>query len=476
MKPLQFILVVGLYCFVGCSRERQSSHSNIAKVSLEDAKTYYESLVFTRAEEQIEPCNTLYSGEVKPLWSTGIVSPGIFISEVGTMVDCKELFGVVVGIEGGKTVLIPLIPRLSIVCDKTDGKKSAYLKFYLPTIDCLNGRQNTVLSEASSGATKLFSGIVFCSTLSGFPVAIAEFVEGKVRKYAWLNDDRYTFEENWNRMRELGGCMLVSKIDTGVTRGVNDINPIEPVEVVGVMPIKPIVLTFRSLILPWDGPDLPDIDPIADRVGGGGSSSGGNSDVQINPNLLTKDSKVCKMIDTLTQDCLGRKLIESVDRAIEIKLIDGEACHYYRTTTGERVVSEYIEIGKNASIIGLVEELIHAYQNRNIYWTNNHRLNDEIEAKIGWALYLRRGDKDLDVYKKQLGNKKGVLAFEIFCDACEWDVISLADPSGLLFKELYYEIKDVFRMPESPYNDPVKYPFLDSYAHLSNLIELMADC
>lgn len=476
MRSYLFFLIVGMCCFVGCVREEtDSGQYSSVNFSLEDARTYYEALALTRSAEQSEAYNTLYSGNKAPLWSSGVVSPGIVVSAAETGIDCEKLYGVVVGTEDGKAVLISLTPRLSVVHDETAGKKSAYLKFYLPTIDCTNGEQTSIRPEAAAGFATRFSGIVFYTTLSGFPVAVAEFVDGKIQIYAWLNDDRYTFEENWARMRKLGGDMRIALLKDTATRGVNDDNKIPSVEIVGIRPVKPPTLSFDSLVIPWDGPDLPDVEPRSDGFGGGGSSGSG-SVVSINPNLVATDSEVERMVDSLALDCMGRRLIESIDRKIEIRVVPGDGCRYHRTTNGEKILEESIEIGKDAPVVGLAEELIHAYQNRNLYWKSNRALNNEIEAKIGWVLYLRRIGENLDDYAEYLGNRHGVFAFEIFCEAYDWDVISLSEPGNMVFMDVYYGIKDALRMPGSPYANPVQYPFLDSSANFANLVELMADC
>ena len=476
MRFRLLFFVVGICCFVGCVREKADlGHYSTVNFSLEDARAYYDALTSTRSAEQSEAYNTLYSGDIIPLWLSGIVSPGIVVSEAEAEVDCEILYGVVVGTENGKPVLISLIPRLSIVHDGTNGKKSAYLKFYLPTIDCTNREQSMLQPETIAGFTMRFSGVVFYTTLSGFPVAVAELVEGKIQIYAWLNDDRYTFEENWERMRKLGCDMRIAMLKNTATRGVNDDNKIPPVDIFGTSPVKPPTLSFDSLVIPWDGPDLPDVEPALNG-GLGGGSSGGGSVVAINPNLVASDSEVARRVDSLALDCMGRKLIESIDREIEINVVTGDGCRYHRATNGEKIVEEFIEIGKDAPLVGLAEELIHAYQNRNVYWKNNRALNNEIEAKIGWALYLRRIGKNLDDYGEYLGNRHGVFAFEVFCEAYDWDAISLSEPGNMIFMDIYYGIKDALRMPGSPYANPVQYPFMDSFANLVNLVELMADC
>ncbi|WP_295937025.1 hypothetical protein [uncultured Alistipes sp.] len=410
MKLRLLLFVFGASFVFGCTQPQEEHPDEAAMQAglLDDARTYFESLPATRGAEGDE-YNTLASGTILPLWSSGAVVPLDGISEVDVAAVFERYYGVVVRSQG-EYHLQPLYPRLSILCDEESGAKGAFLKFYLPAVDVTGGSAVMAQRIADAAAGRPFSGIVFCASLSGFPLAVVWYIDGNLRDAAWLGDQRYTCEQNWERMHALGGYFRILSSGTPPTRAQGpDPNPINGGDIDEVVILPP-------LPRPYVVPDLDEFlkkwfaDDENGGIGGGdgGGNNGGNdspsddSDDSPNPNLLTDDPVVIEKLDSILLDCMGRKLIGSFDRPIQIRTVPGDKARYHRNAPGTVVIDEYIEFGEHAPLVALMEDLVHAYQNRDVYGSNDHTLNDEIEAKIGWSLYIRKNGGNLDHYKKIL--------------------------------------------------------------------------
>lgn len=234
-----------------------------------------------------------------------------------------------------------------------------------------------------------------------------------------------------------GGGTGGTGTDTGTGDGPDNSGPTLP-----AIDINPI---------PWEHPILP-------------------QGVLRNPFLKTDDSDLLDKLDSLQKDCMGKKLISSFYRPLQIRTVPGRGANF-NSGTGT------ISVGEDAPWFALLEELIHAYQNQNIpAGENDHMLNDEIEAKFGWVLFLKRHGVEIEDYKRSLGWQKGVDAFDELYEIYDMGFLFSPDSNNYWYKDAYYILVDIFRNPESPYNSPIKYPFSDRHVNFDNLTELISDC
>lgn len=120
----------------------------------------------------------------------------------------------------------------------------------------------------------------------------------------------------------------------------------------------------------------------------------------------------------------------------------------------------------------LLEELIHAYQYQNgKSHGRENALNNEIEAKVGWLLYLERKDgKQYTIAGtgSEIGGKSGINAFRDLIYCFKNDI----DNESLFFQSAYNDAIDALRefksysnISESPEN-----------RNFDNLKELSSNC
>ena len=468
---LDFCILCVVGILSGCLSERTEHSKQTAQngFALEDARRFFETQPQTRSSETVDEEHSLYPGEFSAHWEQGGVWQGDLFAEAEVQINSDYTQYIVAGDKGQE--LVPTYGRLAVICDKSSGEMAAVLKVYIPTIDSAEPLRNYADADFNDGA---YRGLVIYATLAGEPFAIAKFDGCRFVQSAWITDERYSSQENLERMRMLGGDMLVTSVSRVQTRGVNDNNLAEPVVIIAYRPDRPLTVFSNMMIASQF------LEERAGIGGGGGSgSSGGASQgafVQ-GTNVFTDSPRVKQFTEQLSQDCLGKKLLALLDRKISVNAGSGTGSQYQRITDGSKVVSETITIGNESPDIAFLEELIHAYQNTNNFsGKNDHRLNDEIEAKLGWAMYALRQGVKLDDYANYLGGAQGVRAFDLLMTFPEFG-FSLFNPVNFnLYQDVYYDIVYIFRQPNSPYNNAVKYPFSSTVMKFDNLEQLMADC
>lgn len=220
------------------------------------------------------------------------------------------------------------------------------------------------------------------------------------------------------------------------------------------------------------------------QSGGGGSGGGGTSGGVAGsgaPNncMDTSDKKVLDLLNKIDKDCMGKTLLTNLkDRKIPIVNKPGITAQYQRNYDNNgKYVGDIIYVGDQYPDVAFIEELIHAYQSRNNSNSNNgHALNDEIEGKLGWIMYLNREGVDINNYKEYLGRDAGLVAFENLYYLNEFGVSLYKDENLTYYRDYYQDIVDIFHGWGSPYSNKSKYPFSKDQMRFKSLEELMANC
>ncbi len=199
-----------------------------------------------------------------------------------------------------------------------------------------------------------------------------------------------------------------------------------------------------------------------------------------NTAIKYEDEQVEKLLDSLGMDCMGGTLIRSLDG---VTILTGQDGNYYDHTNKTIHLQNHDKYGYRDYV--LLEELIHCYQYQECASSGRRfpTLNDEIEAKVGWLVYID-GQLEYDYIvsgKTQLGNDADALYMMA-------DLLSFgANPSGAEFSELYFRSKESLqslrkKSEHFPFVEPCypqdKYPFVEDYTfgRFENLYKLMKDC
>ncbi len=453
-------------------------------LTLAEARAWYDSgaSVATRGETECRPADLFRTGPLRPDWSRGVLSADRRLSAVDVPAAGRYAYGVVYD-----SLVVPIHTGLLVLKEADDGTMCDYTAFYIPDRACAADYTAEVCSYFRNRERKLlFSGLAVFALPSGMPVAAERYREGEPVEACFLLDTlRTTVEENWTQLRSMleGVCLL--RYEAAATRA----NIGDPDYTWGDHPIVAIPIDgYRPPLPPHKYPGLNDPDHPINRKptnpnltssfgnrgnenGGRGSGNGPSSDDRgypANELLRYDDPRIEAMLDSLLVDCLGNALIESIGGTIDISTNDRGVSHY-------NPVSRTIEIGHDRTTV-LLEELFHSYQYQSGGYAIHPKLNYEIEAKLGWALYVVRNGGNLGDYGEFLGRNQGYLMFknmvQIYSDYHMRGGNCMYDPS---FENWYYSVSDLFRNSCSDYADPQKYPFTYEW-NLDNLDELMKDC
>ncbi len=447
-------------------------------LTLAEARAWYDSgaSVATRGETECRPADLFRTGPLRPDWSRGVLSADRRLSAVDVPAAGRYAYGVVYD-----SLVVPIHTGLLVLKEADDGTMCDYTAFYIPDRACAADYTAEVCSYFRNRERKLlFSGLALYALPSGMPVAAERYREGEPVEACFLPDTlRSTVEENWTQLRSMleEFCLLrYERVATRTDEG--DIG-------FCIDDGKPAVCIGR---LPYKYPGLGDPDHPINRKptnpnltssfgnhgnenggGGPGDGNGPSSDDKgypANDLLRYDDPRIEAMLDSLLHDCLGNALIESIGGTIDISTNDRGVSHY-------NPVSRTIEIGHDRTTV-LLEELFHSYQYQTGDYAIHPKLNYEIEAKLGWSLYVVRNGGDLANYGKYLGQYQGYMMFQYMVDIYS-DYHMRGGNYDPSFENWYYSASDLFRNSGSDYADPQKYPFTYEW-NLDNLDELMKDC
>ena len=198
---------------------------------------------------------------------------------------------------------------------------------------------------------------------------------------------------------------------------------IPPVEIVGK---RVIVVNVKELL----NEIIPPIEPPLEGIGGGddgsgniGGSGGGNSDsggdsgaaYPNNTKITMDEPEVRAALDSLYNDCMGQLLINAIGVPVSITsgYFGGSSAHAvaYNLPTGWLITNYEVEIGARLDPISVMEELMHIYQGLGTVGFGDMALNNEVEAKLAWYMYVKRTGSKISV-GSALGGRNGVFYFD----------------------------------------------------------------
>lgn len=345
---------------------------------------------------------------------------------------------------------------------------------------------------ATSDPEARFTGVLLYTTVSGAPVSVAKFLNGRMLDEAFLFDKSRSQHENLKKMVALLGRIYMARVPKAETRGVRENNLIEEVVCVGY------AVTKKPEFPDWDRdltPNPGERVPVGDNGGGAGSegifgsggSGGGNSGddsssklqkklerYRLNPNISTNDPEVLVLLDKMDADCMGAALIGALNADITIRTgyFGGGSEMIPRTYTidGRILFQDFeIRIGTEFDDIVLLEELLHVYQYLGHAEMDDARMNREVEAKLGWYMYRQRANNMKGVERK-LGGVEGVKKFSNLSNFIMED-----NMHGQVYLDAYdAAVKSLQTI--SAYRNEERYPFNPGKKNLEDLMKLMLDC
>lgn len=348
-------------------------------------------------------------GAYRPDWSEAEISIDSTLYSADVPLTSEYGYYRYLEIEG-EVFWIPLYPKLVTVTPPDKEHSSVYIRYYVPHEYYEWSHDPEVYDQLLNSLPKQdFTGLSLYTTLSGDPVCVARYERGCLREYGFLYDKGHTTAANAAIIRDILNGLKVGRVVQNITsRGGVDNSDDSPVIDGGVIDVVPI----------YPDPDDDDdsqneppqeeewVLPIPDMGSGGsgglggapgggignGSSEGGENpdgtkSSKYNENITYEDEEIIEpLLDSIAKDCMGGTLLEGLG---DVTIVTNSDRNHYNANT-KTIYLKYNSVYGYRDYVFL-EELIHAYQFQNQPNASSRALNNEIEAKVGWLLYMERG-------------------------------------------------------------------------------------
>lgn len=475
--PDAFLLtLVVLSALFSCSKSPQVSEKILpdspSGFSLSEIKRSFESdyaaVPQTRADGEFDESEILSPGWITPLWDSVSVYCDEHLFQAGVVFEARYGYRLLRWDDTGQPELFPMPSRLIVLKDSDTDETASYLRFFIPDAGCGE-------SDAGNG----FSGLVLYTMLSGCPVSVGKFSGGVLSESASLWDDSRTWDEIVGEMAGLLRNVYVARVLPRVSTRAIDI---PAVEIVGQ---RVIVVNIRSLLNniippvepPFGGIDFGGNSGGNSGGGGGNSDSGGSSGASYpkNPKITMDKPTVRAVLDSLYNDCMGQLLINAIGKSVTITsgYFGGSSVRpvVYDLPTGPLITNYNVEMGYRCDPLSVMEELMHVYQYQRLGIVDfqDAKMNNEVEAKLAWYMYLERTGSKISI-GKALGGDEGQDCFNIMRDCVLQN--DLASPA---FIDAYESAVGALRTVGA-YRNEDRYPFDPGKMNAENLLELLKDC
>ena len=386
--------------------------------------------------------------------------------------------------------LVPIYSKLVIVKEHPTLLEGCYIRHLMPARSMIRAYPDYDYDALLNSRPKTdFTGVSLYTDLNGWPMCVAYYYEGDLLFDAFLFDQTHTLEENIERLYDQLGDLTVARCSHAKTRAQQEGPTLDGGEIEDVIILPDWELHLRELLseINFTHPDM-ETEPKPTTDGGGGSptsssSSGKGEDnsSKHNEDIKYEDEETKEIIepllDSISQDCMGKTLLEALDGVtIEIHPYSF-FLSYNQYNYGTNTI--HLEAQKTGSYLDfiLLEELIHKYQYQSGHTTKC--IEKEIEAKVGWVLYLhRRHNKNL---QNNVQNSAIELAY--MNSNANQGISRLADMLVFGYDVTGDEFRDAYEnaiatLRSNPTYNESDYPTTNnqSLMNLQNILNLMYNC
>ena len=488
MKRLRpFLPLLALLALVTCRNDDIERPDVLRHFSLDQARAAYDSALQRTTRAEMEP-GVLYAGEIELFWDEAQFSENDCASSFDVRIRAERYYETV---EEEEIAEICLFPKVVVVNDKQDAERtSAYVAFYFPD-HAEQLLDEYVGDDYLNSLPKLnYSGRIVYTDLQGYPVAAAHYLDGWQTDRVFLYDARDSlslmeFVDRYNRMVE---DIRIRPFDAG-TRATADGKECNCPGVYRNIVIDDVVVYAKKLepFNPIKHPEFggydqiirTETDPTQGSSGGGSSGNGTTSQGTYanNPKIKTDSQEVQRMLDSIYMDCMGKTLIDNLKDSVIIQTIDVPGNKNSCDPHKEEGVSKILfgDIHDKQRTYVLLEELIHSYQyqDETLEQANPHKLNYEIEAKVGWLLYEKRkygvNFLNAEEYDNGLG-VGGTFIFESLSNTVLSNSTYIIDVD-FVYNEAIKNLRQI-----KSYSNEDKYPEDANYRNLKHIVELSKNC
>ncbi|MDE5636904.1 MAG: hypothetical protein K2I43_02630, partial [Alistipes sp.] len=408
MRKYLYILFAAC-CIAACEKYDESecrgnATSKRTHLSAEEARMWFESherQIATRADDTGEDPHAFFrTGQLSLEWEYGKESADELIDAVDVPAKGEWSYRVLYD-----SVSYPLFCGVVILDEPGRERTCSYTVFYIPTAGSAEDYTPEVCACFKNRADDklLFSGLAVYTDHAGIPIAAARYVLGNPTEGCYLFDPSAEYEQNYERLYSmLSGIRLLrcrnqdattrsgdsgtgnpaGEDNTGNGGNGNEPKPDPGYDIDGgwiddVVCIAPPI--NRNTDPEPDKPDKPeppkppkkdpevdkdDINPLPLQVNTRpptGDNTKPSVDFALNTNIkLDCDDAedIMRMLDSLYNDCMGKRLIGSIDTDLTIKTSDStsKAKNYYDFNEGS------IYMSSPPRMVVIIEEMTHHYQ------------------------------------------------------------------------------------------------------------------
>lgn len=494
-----------LFLSVSCTREELPAvrRAATAQYTVSEARACYERTLAagTRAAE----AGPLTAGAWRPDWDRAAVSIGSTLYSVDVPLSSAEYRYYRYADRTSDSLLPFALPvRLVTVRNPETGGECCYLRYYLPDAAYAAAHDEADYDRLlNSRPKKGFTGRSVYVSLDGYVIAAGCYERGLLTDYAFWFDETRTEEECEADMRRLldglrvGRCRAsqpTTRVDNpkptenGENPKKDDEEPdplhwggLECVVIEGIRPEKPVIryeLPVDEISDFVSGKSGGDSGGSSGGLGGEGDSSNSSDDSDgfpDNPDIKFEDPRVKDLLDSLVKDCMGRRLIRSLDG---VTVLTGQDVNRFEPETNTIFLKSHDKYGYRD--FTFMEELIHGYQYQRRRETGGRfpTLNDELEAKIGWLLYLDRHGRMLTEPQAEAifgFNAIDIIHLSYYVQAYGEGGFYHRYDNALFYDYCYSDATDALRLK---YPSKTRYPLLESIKdrEMRILFELLVDC
>lgn len=490
---LRFGVLIGVILgFWMCSKEPDVAPQKAQEplYSVAKARAFYDQASTTT--RSVVESGPLMPGDYSLDWEQAEVSLDSLLSSVDVPIEMQYRYYRYLQHETDSVELVPIYSKLVVVKEHPTLLEGCYIRYMMPARSMIRAYPDFDYDALLNSRPKTdFTGVSVYTDLNGWPMCVAYYYEGELLFDAFLFDKAHSPEENIELLYDLLDDLTVARCSQVETRATEtnqdddapkDGGGIEEVVIVAKRPSNGDLFEDEQ---PF--PEFPD--PVLPEFGSGGGSSSGNSNSsssdgednssQHNDKIKFEDEETKEIIepllDSISQDCMGQTLLAALDGVtIEIHPYS-ELLNYNKYDFKDNIIHLGADEQGNYRDYILLEELIHKYQYQQGYTTPC--IEKEIEAKVGWALFLyRRHDRNAE---RGVKNAKQEIRSLMSSTHCGTSALADAICFGYQTNDARYTLlyEDAINQLRAKYSEEL-YPstYDQSLRNLENIFHLMINC
>lgn len=209
------LLVAGLsYSCVQDGQDAETSGLQKPQLSIEEARAFYDQGLLQQQTRATAPRGLFSVGAVESNWSSAEMSAVNAISCVDVPTKTEFVYFISRVNAQKETWSVRAWSKLTVVKSVETGIIASYMHFFVPETEYAKIYDCDVSDFFANCQDRYdYSGLEFYTTLDGFPVAAAKYVNGKLCASAFLSDKKQSYDVNLRALAQLLCNLGIQKTD-----------------------------------------------------------------------------------------------------------------------------------------------------------------------------------------------------------------------------------------------------------------------